>query len=202
MKTKKSKSELDLEELSDIKLTATQPLMRTSLRFSKKGHEAIKEIGDLMGVKNAEVFKKVLEVSQNLKNSKSGISGLSDLFDKEPETIRKTYIIGKKTLSKISQLANELKVPRDRLIDQIVQLLSALAGTKASEKKDNYRNANEKIINPFWSRAEEIEKELKDKLGEDDPVVHRFGLIIVHVMNLSQDIDDYLSSGTPIEEFK
>ena len=54
------------------------------------------------------------------------------------------------------------------------------------------------IINPFGDKAEKIWDELKDKLGEDSEILSRFGVICVHISNLSQDIESYLNEGTPI----
>ncbi len=56
-----------------------------------------------------------------------------------------------------------------------------------------------KIISDFWSEAESLEDQLKALLGDESPIVDRFGYVIVLLMNLVMAIESKLSNGTPID---
>ncbi len=84
------------------------------------------------------------------------------------------------------------------MVDLLRNDWSAWAGICTDKKHKDYQSVLTDIINPFWGYAEKIEKKLKEKLGEDDPIVSKFGSIIVNIMNLSMDIESYLQEGTPI----
>ena len=112
---------------------------------------------------------------------------------------RKTYVIDKKTLSAINKASEKSKIPRDTLIDGLAIVSKKIIDLTIAERDKKYRNVFNNIISPFWIHAGKIEKELIKELGDDDPIVSRFGLIIVLIMNLSFAIESYLKNGSPID---
>lgn len=192
----KIKEELINEVVERVKFPEKQQLVRTTLRFSRKGHEAIKKLSKLQGEKIADIFDTAVEAYEILEGK---IESFPELVNKEGETIRKTYIIRKNTLSKITDLAKKNRISRDQFIDTIARLLLVVVDSETARKTEKYRDALFDIINPFWEYAEGIGKKLEEKLGMNDPVVSRFSVILIHIMELSSDIDEFLSKGTPIE---
>lgn len=188
----------DLESTLNFKLPKKQPLIRTTLRISREGHDAIRTVAKLQGTKNADVIDALIVIFQRLKEVAPNISLKSD---PEKKAIRKTYVVGKNTILRVSQLAKDLQISRDQFIDSIARVLMRVVARENSKKNDNYKSVNNELIKPFWSYAEDIEEKIKAKLGEDDIVVNRFGHMCVHIMNLSMAIDDFLSSGEPIPEY-
>lgn len=186
------------EKITDFKNVLALPvaqknIVRTTFNLSQKGHGAIGEIANTLNKKNAEVFETMMAIFNKIGNDLPLSS-----TDTENKT-RKTYVIDKKTLSAINKASKESKIPRDALIDNLAQNVKRIIELLSSEKDKKYTDVLKKIINPFWIEAEKIEKTLIKELGDDDPVVNRFGLIIVIIMNLSMAIENYLNNGEPID---
>lgn len=194
MKTKKA-LELESKDIASFKLPLKQQLIRTTFRFTKEGHDSIRKLSKLQGKKNAEIFETLIQVFEIFKKK---IKDFSLPSSKESKAIRKTYVIKKNTLNKFNDISKKEKIKRDQLIDTMAQVLMVIAEEETDKKHSEYQSVLHDIINPFWGNAEEIGKKLKEKLGEDDPIVSQFGTVIVHIMNLSMEIESYLQEGTPI----
>lgn len=194
MKPKKE-SELELKDIPSFKLPVKQQLIRTTLRLSEDGHASIRKLAKSQGEKNADIFEQLVQVIELLKMNRKDFS---HLISKETKTIRKTYVIKKNTLVKLKNIAEKGKITRDQLIDKMVRVLLIIIEKETDKKHKEYKNILKDIINPFGEKAEKIWDELKDKLGKDNEILSRFGVICVHISNLSQDIESYLNEGTPI----
>ncbi len=186
------------EKIADFKDVFALPvaqknIVRTTFNLSQKAHDAIGEVANTLNKKNAEVFETMMEIFNKIGNDLPLSS-----TDAENKT-RKTYVIDKKTLSAINKASEKSKIPRDTLIDNLAQTVKKIIELIASKKNEKYSNILKKIINPFCAEAEKVEKTLKKELGDDDPVVNRFGLIIVIIMNLSMAIENYLKNGESID---
>lgn len=193
--------EITAEKLKELKNAITLPVakknnVRTTFNLSRQGHDAINEAAKAFGKTNAEMFDEMLGIYKLISESNIDLSSLSK--DAKNKT-RKTYVINKKTLSEITRISDKLKIPRDILIDNLAQTVKKIIELIASKKNEKYSNILKKIINPFWIEAKKIEKILIKELGDDDPVVNRFGLIIVIIMNLAGAIENYLNNGEPID---
>jgi len=172
---------------------AQKNIVRTTFNLSQKGHDVIGEIANTLNKKNAEVFESMMGIFNKIGNDLPLSSA-----DAENKT-RKTYVIDKKTLSAINKASKKSKIPRDILIDNLARTVKIIIEHLSSEKDKKYTDVLKKIINPFWIEAEKVEKILIKELGDDDPVVNRFGLIIVIIMNLAGAIESYLNNGEPID---
>jgi len=188
--------EIRIEKTPGLKLPSKQHLVRTTFRISQQGNDAITSVSKMYGMKNADVFDMASSLVQEL--NKKGID-LSSVKDVSEKSMRKTYLIKKNTLSRLRKLADEIKTSRDLLIDKMVIILKTLLDKELTKKHTKYRNVLEKFINPFWEQAEKLEKQLKKELGEDDPIISRFGFIIVLIMNLSMAIEENINKGISID---
>lgn len=192
----KTKEALIKEAVEGFKFPEKQQLLRTTLRLSRRGHEAIKKLSKLQGEKIADIFDMAIKAYEMIEEK---IESFPELVNKEGETMRKTYIIRKNTLSKITELAKKNRTSRDQFIDTIARLLLLIADSETARKTEKYLEALNEFINPFADHADEIEKKLTEKLGRNDPVVSRFYVITHHLMEISEAINEFLSEGTPIE---
>lgn len=193
----KIKEELINEVIGRVKFPEKQQLVRMTLRLTRKGHEAIKKLSKLQGEKIADIFDVAVKAYEIVEEKTETPESL--FVNKEGETMRKTYIVRKDTLSKITGIANKNRIPRDQFIDTIVRLLLLIADSETTRKKEKYLEALNELINPFAEHADEIEKKLIEKLGRNDPVVSRCYVITHNLMEISEAINEFLSEGTPIE---
>lgn len=174
-----------------------QPVVHSTFRLSMESHAAIKQLSDFLGVKNAELFERLLVLFKGLEKTKNPIS-LTEANSKTKST-RKTYIVKKETLSQLSKLAKAKNTTRDLLIEKTSLAFKNILEETLSDKKERYRTALEKTINPFYGKTEDIERELANELGSDDPIVKRVGYVVILAMNLSMAIENYIKNGTPID---
>lgn len=192
MKTDEELIGKTVEKFKGFKFPEKQQLSRTTLRLSRRGHEAIKKLSKSQGEKIADIFDMTIKAYEMTEEK-------IESFPKEGETMRKTYIIRKNTLSKITELAKKNSTSRDQFIDTIARLLLLIADRETARKTEKYLEALDELINPFAEHADEIEKKLIEKLGRNDPIVSRYYVITHHLMEISEAINEFLSEGTPIE---
>lgn len=188
----------NLEKIEDISLPVRRQPVRTTFRISKAAHAAIKHVSKVYKIKNTEVFDWFLPIFQGLKKDEKSGSGMSS-YSVNDNATRKTYLINKSTLLNIEKVAKEKKISRDSFVDFMSLALKILCDMKSSKEKSKYEKVLEEIINPFLKHAEKIEKDIIKELGNDDPVVSRFGLIIILIMHLSGAIENYLNNGVAID---
>lgn len=198
MVSKKIASKAEKDIVIEKLLERKQPVIHSTFRLSQEAHDAIKYIADLLEIKNAEIFDRLLDFFEGFETSKKPVS-LTETNEKI-ERIRKTYVVKKETLSKLSKLASDKKATRDLLIERTALAFENLVNGSLSDRKERYRNVLEKIINPFWHKAEHILSELEKELGSDDPISKRFSYAMFDLMNLSDATEDYLTNGTPIDD--
>lgn len=188
----------NLEKIEDISLPVRRQPVRTTFRISKAAHDAIKQVSKIYKIKNTEVFDAFLPNFQEVKKQIKDLD-MPSFSNIKGNATRKTYLINKSTLLNIEKAAKEEKISRDSFVDFMSLALKILCDTKSSKEKSKYEKVLEEIINPFLKHAEKIEKDIIKELGNDDPAVSRFGLIIILIMHLSGAIENYLNNGVAID---
>ncbi len=184
-----------LERVSKTSLSEKQSV-RTTFKLSESSNNAIdwliktnnlkpKEVFDLM-CSNENLVDFAIEAAK--KNGKSSST----------KQTRKTFVISKRVLRLLNRYSEKNKLSRDLIVEYLILLFKALLEKHAEEEKQQEQKALT-IISDFWSKAESIEKELKDLLDDDSPILDRFGYVIVLLMNLVGAIESKLSDGTPID---
>ena len=111
---------------------------------------------------------------------------------------RKTLVISKNSLHYFNKKSSEFKVTRDVLFNICVISFKVIMDDFLDKEKEKEQKADE-IVSKFCSEAEEIEKQFKELLGEDNPITQRFSLITAIIINLSCAIDKKLTTGEPID---
>ena len=111
---------------------------------------------------------------------------------------RKTFVISKRVLRLLNKKSEEQGLSRDLIVEKLVLLFKALLEKHTKEEKKKEQKAHS-IISDFWIKAEEIENKLKNLLDDDNPILDRFGLVIVIIMNLVSAIESKLSNDITID---
>lgn len=169
--------------------------IRTTIRLSKAGHDAIERISDVKKIKNAEVLKLVLDVAAVLKNAKS-FTFTSDIGD---ETIRKTYVISRDTFSQLTEIAKELKTSRDVLIDKTARLLDFLLDKELQERVDKYSRFFEKV-KALWDEADNMRTELSKEVEQNDPVLDDLTAMCSAIEHHILSMEDYIYKKTSLKK--
>ena len=132
-------------------------------------------------------------------NLKEGLKAV--LTKKQPVvyTTRKTYIVKKNTLHKLEEIAKNKGVSRDNTVEKAALQMKALFHKSEAERKEKSQKIFDTRLNPFGEQVWDIKEKLGEELGGDDPICKRFGYVVAVVDKFIQDIEAYLTNGTPID---
>ena len=170
--------------------------VRTTFKLSDSSNNAIDWLIKTNNLKPKEIFDLMCFnesfVDVAIKNAKENPEVIST------KQTRKTFVISRGVLRLLNRYSKEHELSRDVVVENLISLFKMLLEMQAEAEKSKEEEAY-KIIEDFWSKAESLEKQLKDLLGDDSPILDRFGYVIVLLMNLVMAIESKLSDGTPID---
>ncbi len=200
----KTFSSAEASEISEIMRRRPTQSVRTTFRLTKEGSEAMNRLAKNYGLKPKSLIQLCVTIDTRDSKPKEGtfmysvLKSAKDItFSDLDRSVRKTLVISKESLGRLNKISKTFNIPRDLLVETLVRNVESGLKRSMEEKKKQHKKALE-IINKFWSKAEEIEKELKKFLKDDDPILERFGIVIVIIMNLCTAIESELKEGTPI----
>jgi len=173
-------------------------LAYTTFRLSPNTHTTIRDLAKERNLTLTEVFDTLVSYAGDIVEGLR--KQLPDLFQQNiTNGTRKTYALTRETATKINKCAKENKITRDSLIETAVTCLKAFSDFEVERSRKKYPQILKDYIEPLYSKAEEIESIVEKELGIDDPVRKRLGLAIVHLMNLTMEMEQNIKDGTPIE---
>lgn len=116
--------------------------------------------------------------------------------------VRKAQVMSRNAQKFFGMLSKQYSVSRDILIEALLRATRIIAETDRQPIVEKHKEAL-KIVNAFWKEADIIENKLKELLGDEDPIINRFGYVIIYIMNLSNSISTEIEEGIPVdpEEF-
>ena len=194
---KKTKQNLAEKTLSiDINYTDRQSV-RTSFRLSEAGIDALKWLAKHHGITAKDVFDKfcqdsVIEIYADM------ASKTRDDQTPPKKSVRKTLVISKGALKTLNDFSNKNQISRDELVDSSLIFLQLV--TKEMLKKEHENNPRAlEIISEFIAQADSVEEKLQEILVSYNPILTRFGAVIVILDCLQSTIESNLKDGTPID---
>jgi len=189
----------NLNRVSKTSLSEKQSV-RTTFKISENCINAIDWLLKTNNLKPKELFDIIC--SNNDLVNLAAESAEKDNKNNSVKHTRKTFVISKRVLSLLNKKSKDDKgkliIQRDLIVEKLVLLFKALLEKHTEEEKKKEEKA-QSIISDFWTKAEEIEKQLKNLLDDDNPILERFGLVIVLVMNLVSAIESKLNNDVPID---
>lgn len=175
-----------------------------STRTSFNMHEKIHDDLDWMVAYYKSTAKKVLGIivgslwkDKILTKEIAKLLVKSDATDKEKD-IRKTYVIGSRSLRRLKELAQKNRVNRDKLLEAGIIIFKAKIVKTIEENRKAHEQALE-YISELWSKSSNLIEKLKAILEQDDPIIERLWTIDTVIMNLHEDVLSELNEGTPID---
>lgn len=177
--------------------------VRVTLRISKECAEAIEWLALRNRSTQKQLFDRVSKflLSFTKPDGKDHLSAVMvDTFKKSKrvDTIRKAQVVSRHAHRVLKSFSERHGVSRDVVVEGAIDFIKAVEKLYADKNKEAHREAK-KIIDDLWGQAEASERKIKDIAGEEDAVLHRFGVVIVILMNLSADIESELEEGIPVD---
>ena len=119
-------------------------------------------------------------------------------FKKLNRSVRRTMVVSHKSLKVLNGVAKSTQIPRDILVDKGVLLLRGVVEFGKEEEKKKHLKAFE-LFNEFYDNAKNFEDKLLEMLSDGDPIIQRFGYVMVYLDNLYLSMKAEIEKGEPID---
>lgn len=188
------------DDVSLAKTFKEEKSVRATFQMSKEGCESLKWVKRYYGTSMKRIISLAIMNLIPKIIDRSVLKKVSESFEKitPSQKVQKTMVLTNTALDKLNNISKQYKIPRDIIINHIVQIIKILA-EKESKAQQEKQEAAKKLIDDFWKKAEQVEEKLIQLCGEDDPISCRFGNAVVILMNLSIAIGEELEKGTPVD---
>ena len=195
-KTKDNKVIFQPEKMIPKGFTLKSPkskTIRATFTLSPEAIKALEELKEKHGITFGRLIDKLWVSLMPLI-----INAAKELTPKNSKlAVRKTIVISGDAQKELNKASEDNKIPRDILVDSGIKMMKLLVEEIEKKSKSDHKRTSE-IIGRFWSEAEKIEKTLQEFLDPDDPILERFGYVIVLISNLHMAIEQEMEKGTPI----
>lgn len=193
--TKFKNKDVNLPPASSRELTGMQSV-RATFKLSKRTIKTINLVAAQLGIRQKSLFDHLMEDAENLKAVADEILQTDPV---EKDRIQKTYVISRKSLTRLEKVCQVSNAPRDILIEYSVQRLMPIIEKEQEKQKKRKEIANEfKILVQQSQRLLEKSGELLDK---DDLVFNRLASSIAYSINAYQHMAEYIKKGEDLEDY-
>ena len=198
MKDENHKNELHddmLPQPSSRDLRGRQSV-RATFKLTAKAIETMSAVSIHLGIKQKSLFDHLVDDIKALEVIAREVQ--TTKFD-EPSRVQKTFVLSRRTLNSLELASVNFQTPRDALVEYSIQRLLPVI-TKEKEKHQN-RKALLSRINGFLESGEQIMREAREWLGEEDPVFDELARAMTVLLNTRDDIAAFIDKGKIIEKF-
>lgn len=198
MKDENHKNELHddmLPQPSSRDLRGRQSV-RATFKLTAKAIETMSAVSIHLGIKQKSLFDHLVDDIKALEVIAREVQ--TTKFD-EPSRVQKTFVLSRRTLNSLELASVNFQTPRDALVEYSIQRLMPVI-TKEKEKHQK-RKALLSRIDGFLESGEQIMREAREWLGEEDPVFDELARAMTVLLNTRDDIAAFIDKGKIIEKF-
>lgn len=170
--------------------------VRATFKLTARAIETMSTVSIHLGIKQKSLFDHLVDDVKALEVIAREVQ--TTKFD-EPSRVQKTFVLSRRTLNSLELASVNFKTPRDALVEFSIQRLLPVI-TKEKEKHQK-RKALLNRINGFLESGEQILREARERLGEEDPVFDEFARAMMVLLNARDDIAAFIDKGKIIEKF-
>ena len=150
-------------------LVSTEDLLsrqsvRATFRLPSETIQAIRIVVTQLGIKPKSLFDYLLEDREAIKEAAPGLQHARLV---SPERIQKTFVISRKSLSFLDQVANHFNAPRDVLVENLVRQLIPLI--EDEKKKHRARKKILEEVRAHFESGKSLLDGLGRSVGRNDP---------------------------------
>ena len=188
-------NEISLPLPSSIDLRGRQSV-RVTFKLSARAIDALSIVAVHLGIKQKSIFDHLIEDAQSLHIIAQEVD--SETFD-GLERIQKTFVINRRTLRSLEEIAAKFNTSRDALVELSIQRLLPII-YREQEKHEQRKNLLDEI-NHFLDQGVRLHEKLETNLGEDDVVASEFRDAIKALIEARSHIGAFIVKGQIIESF-
>ena len=170
--------------------------MRATFRLTSRAIDAISVVAFHLGIKQKSLFEHLIEDDQTL----SRIARQVQEKAYRPENrVQKTFVLSRRTLGLLQRACERFDAPRDALVEySILRLMPVI---EEEREKHRRRKAILNQVAAYVRNGETLLQNVRESLGEDDPVYHNLWQAVHIGREAEAAIKDYVEKGKIIEEF-
>lgn len=170
--------------------------VRTTFKLSEGTIHAVSIVAAHLGIKQKSLFDQLMEDLGQL----GGIaSSLKRVDVSAHHRVPKTYVVSRRSLASLEQIALAYKIPRDMLVELSVQrLLPLIAKERAQHEK---RKQILLELEGYLEKGVDVLRKTRNLLGDDDQVTERVAAAVFACQQACRSVDDIVERGKAIEEF-
>jgi hypothetical protein len=187
------KVSLPLASTSDLK---GKQSVRATFRLTGGCIDAISIVAAQLGIKQKSLFDHLAEDIQSLESIARKIKN-KEL--KKQNRTQKTFVISRRSLSSLDEISKLFNAPRDVLVEHSIQRLLPIIN-KEREKHEKRKVFLARITNHF-KEGEKILNDIKKQLGDDDPIINKFEMVMSGYKTAKGNIKTFIDRGKSIEDF-
>ncbi|MGD8227152.1 MAG: hypothetical protein PVH82_03170 [Desulfobacteraceae bacterium] len=186
---------ISLPQPSSSELRGRQSV-RATFRLSERAIEALSIVSYHLGIKQKSLFDHLLEDMEALNLIAERFK--SEEFD-QPNRTQKTFVLSRRTLRSLEEVAKSFDTPRDALVEYSIQrLLPVIAKER---KKQGLRQEVLKDTTQYINEGEKVLTKARELLGKEDPVYNRLETAFRALLSAHRDIGLFVEKGKVMEDF-
>jgi hypothetical protein len=201
-KTKTEHGRLQELGLSGITIPKTPPDSagkRTTFSLDTRALAALEEEADQSMLSKREIIEMAIGTIPDIPSDqiRSSVKRVKEDF-LSGVTERRTIALSSDSLNTITRRALEAKLHRDDLLSWVLLVWSLMTELSKQNRKESVPKALA-ILQDLAGHLGEVEKELGALLDDSDPIVQRFGFVVIINDNLVGAIEAELAGGDPVD---
>lgn len=170
--------------------------VRATFKLTAKAIETMSAVSIHLGIKQKSLFDHLVDDIKALEVIAREVQ--TTKFD-EPSRVQKTFVLSRRTLNSLELASVNFRTPRDALVEYSIQRLMPVI-TKEKEKHQKRKTLLSRI-DGFLESGEQIMREAREWLGEEDPVFDELARAMTVLLNTRDDIAAFIDKGKIIEKF-
>ncbi len=187
--------EMSLPQATSADLRGRQSV-RATFRLTEGCIDAIHIVATQLGIKQKSLFDHLVEDTKLLES----IAREFQRYEiNNRNRIQKTYVISRRSLISLDEIAQSFDAPRDILVEFSVQRLLPIV--KREQERHKKRKELLKIIDKHHKNGNDILKQVVGELGEDDPITNEFLSTMAVYQSAKKNMSAFVEKGKMIEEF-
>lgn len=170
--------------------------VRATFKLSEQAIVALNVVSVHLGIKQKSLFDHLMEDMETLQAIARNVS--SEGFDRR-DSIQKTYVLSRRTLSSLEAAAKSYDAPRDALVEYSIQRLLPII---VQEKEKHLRR--KRILddmNRHMETALALLAKTRKLLGDEDPVTEQVATAVRACAHAYENIGTFIERGKTIEKF-
>jgi len=170
--------------------------VRATFKLTQGCIEAITIVANQMGIKKKSLFDHLAEDKKSLESIAQEIKNTTLNQDTR---VQKTFVISKRSLSSLNEISKNFNAPRDALVEFSIQRLFPIINRE--RKKHEKRKEFITKINGHYKEGEKILLEIRNELGDDDPIINKLEMVMSSYETAKSNIEAFIERSKGIEEF-